>query len=75
MRAAKVDVSETSCEPSQPRPTQQITNSQKNTRNAGRYLPDLTFDVSSHGRKASRMIAAASATTPTSLFGIARRIA
>ncbi len=40
-----------------------------------RQAPERTRDVSSHGRNATIMIAAPSAITPKSLFGIARKIA
>ena len=47
----------------------------KNWRKSGRYRPERTREVSSHGRNARITIDAPSAATPKSLFGIARRIA
>ena len=52
-----------------------MKNSQKNRANSGRYLADLTREVSSQGRKANTAIAPNNAITPSNLFGIERRIA
>ena len=62
-------------EPSQPRNTHTIANTQKNCRNSGRKAPERTFEVSSHGRKNRMAIAPNIAITPPSFDGTARRIA